>query len=365
MRYLISRIVLLMCFLVIVSGSGSRAAVGVSSGEEMKYKVSFGESFHNYLPGSLLRIGVVFKNTSPDDLKISQEIYAIDSAGVKVWNTIINLELLPAGSVSIPLMVPVPKLPGTFTLTVAKGENGVHVPSFVFNVLQPKKSPRLSKLLVHTPDSEEGLNRFLKSWGIKAPELSWGQVLLLGKRSWAQYVAGDKGLSQLIERALKREMSVIFIDFGPVDNQEDPLKKFGLPYDVSVSFIKAKAPEQSFTLKSDYQELTYVFANHLMKNWNGYYGITVPATALLFEGKGVKINAYATTGENPFRFPLVELIPVNGKGKIYLSQIITDGRLDETVKSQRNKPELPAYDPMAVQFLLNLISATVGDNLLK
>ena len=362
---LISRIVLIVGIFVIVFGRSSRAAEGIVSGEEKNYQVTFGESYHNYLPGSLLRIGVVFKNSSAEGLKVSQELIAVDSMGVKVWDTVINLELLPSGSITIPLMVPVPKIPGTFTLTLTDAENVASVPSFVFNVIQPKKSPRLSKLLVHTPDSEEGLNKFLKAWDIKAPELSWGQVFLLGKKSWTQYVKGDKEIAQLIDRALKREMSVIFLDFGPIDNHEDPLRKIGLPYDVSVSFIKAKAPEQSFMLKSDYKELTFDFANHLMKNWNGCYGINVPATDLRFEGTGVKINAYATTGENPYRFPIVELVPKNGKGKLYLCQILTEGRLDESVKPQRNHPELPAYDPMAVQFLLNLISATVGDNLLK
>lgn len=362
---LFSRIVLIVGIWVIVSGRSSRAAEGIASGEEKNYQVTFGESYHNYLPGSLLRIGVVFKNSSSEGLKVSQELVVVDSAGVKAWNTVINLELLPSGSITIPLMVPIPKRPGTFTLTIADVENVASRPSFIINVIQPKKSPRLSKILVHTPDSEEDLNKFLKSWDIKAPSVSWGQVLLLGKKSWSQYVDGDKEIVQLIDRSLKREMSVIFIDFRPVGKIEDESKKIGLPYDVTVSFIKAKAPEQNFVLKSDYKELTYDFTTHLMTSWNGCYGVTVPATDMRFDGTGVKINAYATTGENPFRFPIVELIPKNGKGKLYMSQILTEGRLDETVKPQRNHPELPAYDPMAVQFLLNLISATVGDNLLK
>jgi len=362
---LISRLVLLMSFVVIVSGRSSQAAECVSSGEVMKYQVTFGESYHNYLPGSLLRIGVVFKNSSSENLTVSQELVVVDSVGVKAWNTVINLDLLPSGSVTIPLMVPVPKLPGIFTLTIADAKNVAPRPSFLINVIQPKKSPRLSKILVHTPDSEEDLNKFLKSWDIKAPTISWGQVLLLGKKSWSQYVDGDKEIAQLIDRSLKREMSVIFIDFGPVGKNEDEFKKIGLPYDVSVSFIKAKAPEQSFVLKSDYKELTYDLVIHHMKSWNGSYGINVPAIDMRFDGTGVKINAYATTGENPYRFPIVELLPKNGKGKIYLSQIVTDGRLDESAKPQRNHPEVPAYDPIAVQFLLNLISATVGDNLLK
>ncbi len=362
---LISRIILILGIFVTVSGRQSRAAGFASSVEEMKCQVTFGDSYHNYLPGSLLRIGVIIKNNSSEDVKISQELFVVDSAGVKTWNTVINLELQPKGSVTIPLMVPVGNLPGTFALTTSVNQEDVSIPNFAFNVIQPKKSPRLSKILVHTPDSEEALNKFLKSWDIKAPSISWGQVLLLGKKSWSQYIDGDKEIIQLIDRSLKREMSVIFIDFGPVGKLEDPLKKTALPYDVTVSFIKAKAPEQKFVLKSDYKELTYDFSMPLMTSWNGCYGVTVPATDMRFEGTGVKINAYATTGENPFRFPIVELIPINGKGKMYLSQILTEGRLDETVNPPRRQSELPAYDPMAVQFLLNLISATVGDNLLK
>ena len=365
MRGIIYRIVLLLGILASIPGAGVRAADYIPSGAKYKYQVTFDERYHNYLPGSLLRIGVAFKNNTSDGVKVAQEMVVIDSAGIKVWNTVINLELLPAGSVVIPLMVPVPKLSGAFTLTIADDGDGESIPSFLFNVIQPKKSPRLSKILVHTPDSEEEINKFLKSWDIKAPTISWGQVLLLGKKSWTQYVNGDKEMSQLIDRSLKREMSVIILDFGPIGNNEDQIKKIDLPFNVSVRFIKAKAPEQSFVLKSDYKELTYDFTTTLMGAWNGYFGVTVPATDMRFEGTGVKINAYATTGDNPYRFPLVEMIPKSEKGKLYLSQIITEGRLDESVKSLRNQPGLPAYDPMAVQFLLNLISETVGDNLLK
>jgi hypothetical protein len=86
---------------------------------------------------------------------------------------------------------------------------------------------------------------------------------------------------------------------------------------------------------------------------------------LKLQSKGVKINALATSGNNPYRYPVIELISEKEKGKLYLCQIITDGRLDESVKPSRNQFSLPAYDPMAVQFLLNLISASVGDDLLK
>ena len=364
---LLFRIVLLFIFFATGIVKNSWAVGYFPSAEGKKYLVIFGESYHNYLPGSLMRMGVVFKNNSSEDLKVSQELIVLDSVGVKVWKTVINLELLPDRNVTIPLMVPVPKSSGTFTLTLAGAidGSGTSIPSFGFNVIQPKKSLRLSKIFVHTPDWEEGLNKFLKTWDIKAPTISWAQVLLCGKKSWSRFAEGDQEITQLVERALKREMSVIFLDFDPTDSKEGKLSKMSLPYGVTLSFIKAKAPEQSFVLKSDYKELTNGFTTSVMKIWNGYYGVAVPATDLRFEGKGVKINAYATTGENPYRFPVVELIPKTGKGKLYLSQIITDGRLDESVKLPRNQPGLPAYDPMAVQFLLNLISATVGDDLLE
>ena len=265
-------------------------------------------------------------------------------------------------------MIPVPKSQGRFKLTMGQiaGGGGETSPSFNFQVLQPAKSNRLSKIMVHTPDSEVGLNIFLKTWGIKAPTISWGQVLLLGKKSWASYATGDHEMAQLIDRALKREMSVIFIDFGY--NSADSMGNFpkhGLPFNVTVSLTKASSPEQKFEIKPVNKELTHNFSKNGINRLNGYDGVAVPATDMRFEGKNIKINALATTGTNPYRFPVVEMIPDNDKGKIYFCQILTDGRLDETVKPQRNHPELPTYDPIAVQFLLNLISASVGDNLLK
>ena len=68
---------------MIVSGRNSRAAEGIASGEEKNYQVTFGESYHNYLPGSLLRIGVVFKNSSSEGLTVCQELVVVDSAGLK------------------------------------------------------------------------------------------------------------------------------------------------------------------------------------------------------------------------------------------------------------------------------------------
>lgn len=359
---------MLFVFFTTIFGRSDPATGQTASSEGKKYTVTFGESYSNYLPGSLIRMAVVFKNKTTDFQTVNQELIVADSTGQKVWNTIINLDLSSDQTMTLPLMIPVPKTSGAFTLKpvlVASTNKEVN-PSFNFNVIQPKKSARLSKILVHTPDSEVVLNAFLKSWDIKAPTISWGQVLLLGKKSWTLFAAGDKEMSQLIDRALKREMSVIFLDFGPTDgNMIGNLPKIDLPFNVSVSFIKAAAPEQSFVLKADNKELTFDLLSNQIRIMNGYFGVTVPAVDMRFDGKGVKINSFVTTGQNPFRYPVVELVPLSGKGKLYLCQLLTEGRLDPAAKTLRNRPELPAYDPMAVQFLLNLISATVGDNLLK
>ena len=190
------------------------------------------------------------------------------------------------------------------------------------------------------------------------------QVLICGKESWTRFSKGEPDITQRIARSLRREMSVIFLDFDIPDTKSKQ-SKFKLPYGITVSFNSAKSPGQMFVLKPDIPELNFGLEKAPISRWNGYDGITYPATEMGFEGKGVKINALATTADNPERFPLVEIVPVEGKGKLYLCQLITSGRLDESVPPMRYKPEIPVYDPMAVQVLLNLISASVGDNLLK
>jgi hypothetical protein len=361
------RLGLFFILFTLISGENVRAIVYFPADTVKKYQVTFGESYHNYLPGKLLRIEVAFKNNSSDKLNVSQELVVLDSANNKAWKTIINLELQSKGSTSIPLLIPAPKFPGKYRLTTgnSSGNYGAENPLFEVNVVVPKKSPRLTKILVHTPDSEVDLGVFLKSWGIKAPMVSWGQVLLCGKGSWTLFAEGDQEVTQLISRALRREMSVIFLDFGPSGSGDAKPEKLLLPYGVTVSFISGGSAEKSFVLKSDMNELTYDFSNHTMRDWNGFDGVSVPGTDMRFEGKSVKIIACATSGENNLRYPVVEIIPRDGKGKLYLSQIITDGRLTDVERSGRYNPKTPAYDPMAVQFLLNLISATVGDNLLK
>jgi len=363
----IFRITLLFSILWIIPGWSSPASAISSSHEEKNYQVYFGQSYRNFLPGSLMRLEVTFKNKVPGNLLVSQELAVVDSSGMKVWKTIINIDMTPEGVSVIPLLIPVPKIQGRFTLTLGRScdiSSGA-IPSRIFNVLQPKKSARLAKILVFSPDSEVGLNAFLKTWGIKAPMFSWAQVLLCGKMSWQHFADGNPEITQLILRALKREMSVIFLDFNPSVLSGTVRKKVSLPFGLTVNFIPGESPELSFILKSAYPELVYNLQSGQVIRWNGDDGIIIPSTDLRFEGKGVKISAFASAGENSKRFPIVELKPLKGNGKLYISQLITEGRLDEPIQLSRLKHEILAYDPMAVQFLLNLISASVGDNLLK
>ena len=366
MIHLTLRILFLVCFFVITHIKGSFAFASLPESGGKNYQILFGESYIDFLPGTLNRMDVIFKNRESVNLKLSQELVILDSARVKVWKTIINLELVPDERSVIQLMIPVPKNPGRFIITSggAADQSSEAIPSHTFNVIEPKKSPRLTKILAHSPDFEEGLNDFIKLWGIKAPTISWAQVLLCGKESLKRFSEGEPVITQLIARSLRREMSVIFIDVDKQDTKsfQSPVN---LPYGITMSFIPVKSQEQSFVLKPDLDELNYGLLSGPISRWNGYGGIIVPATEMRFEGKGVKINALATVGANPVRFPVVEIIPENGKGKLYLSQLITAGRLDESAPPMRYKHEIPVYDPMAVQFLLNLISASVGDNLLK
>ena len=360
------RILFLVCFFGTTPIKESFAFASLPDFGVKNYQILFGESYIDFLPGTLNRMDVTFKNRDTLNLKLSQELVILDSALVKVWKTMINLELGPDESTVIQLMIPVPRNPGCFTITPggAADQSAEARPSRIFNVIQPAKSPRLTKILVHAPGFEVDLNEFVKRWGIKAPTISWAQVLLCGKKSWTRFCEGEPEITQLISRSLRREMSVIFLDFGIPDTRSAQ-SKLNLPFGIKMSFIPLKSTGQTFLLKPDLLELNYGLETGPISKWNGYDGITIPETEMRFEGKGVKINALATAGENPVRFPVVEMIPENGKGKLYLCQLITSGRLDESAPPMRYKPEIPVYDPMAVQFLLNLISASVGDNLLK
>lgn len=343
------------------------AAISDQGEPQKGYIVRLGDTYHNYSRGSHVRIGISFKSIQDKMVNVSQEIVVLDRQGVRVWDTRINLQLQPGQEFDVPFMAPVPEAPGSYTLTIPDTSRiePDHIPSFRFIVIEPHKSQRLSLITVLAPEWEKDLNSFVDQWEIKASSISFGQVVLCGKKTMQRLVDGDNEAEQLIDRALRREMSVIFLDFGPVELKKDTDYRIRLPYDIQVNFVKAPAPELNFIPEKNNAALNYDLPLGDFHSLNGINGISIPPVDMRLKGKGAEVANLATTGKKPFRFPVIELKPKNRRGRIILCQVITEGRLDEKVIPARNRPELPAYDPFAVQFVLNLISASVGDDLLK
>jgi hypothetical protein len=354
-----------ICWMLSFSFPASAAMPQDNQKEE--YTVRFGDSFHNYKKGSYIRIEISFKNLKGNQVDVAQDIIVINSENQRVWDTRINLQLQPDQEFKIPFRVPVPQAPGNYVLTIpnASGTSTEHLPLFNFVVIEPHKSQKLSLITVLAPDWEEDLTGFVDQWEIKASSISVGQAVLCGKKTWQRLADGDNAAQQLIERALRRDMSVVFLDFGPTEIKDGTEFKIKLPFDLKVSFMKASSPELNFLTEKSIKGLNNDLPMDNFYSLNGLNGISVPPVDMKTEGKNVTVSNLATTGSNPFRFPVVEVKNKSGKGRIVLCQVITEGRLDEKVIAPRNSPELPAYDPLAVQFVLNLISSSVGDELLK
>ena len=160
-------------------------------------------------------------------------------------------------------------------------------------------------------------------------------------------------------------MSVIFLDFGPTGTDSSQATKIKLPFSVEAEFKPVTLKENSFSILPENKKMGYNLTNLNIIRWNGYNGITVPPFEMQLKAKGIISNAYVKSENEPNRFPVVEIKSKNDKGKVILCQLITEGRLDENVKSVRNRPDLPVYDPVVVQFLLNLISTSVGEELMR
>lgn len=337
------------------------------AGQQEKYLVKFGESFHNYSKGSYIKIDISFKNIIDSAVDVAQDIVVLNSLNQKIWDTRINIQLKPEQEFKIPFMLPVPEAPGNYKLTIPEfqGSSPEEIPGFNFVVIEPHKSQKLSLITVIAPEWETDLVSFADRWEIKASSISLGQAVLCGKKTWQRLADGDKEAQQLIERALRRDMSVIILDFGPNELKEDAQYKIELPFDLKVNFMRASSPELNFLLKENIKGLNYDLPTGHFYSLNGINGISVPPVDMKTEGKNLSVSDYVITGKNPFRYPVKEIKPKTGKGRIILCQIITEGRLDEKNSAQRNRPELPVYDPFAVQFVLNLISASVGEELLK
>jgi hypothetical protein len=367
MIHLDKNILILVFICGIISISHPVTAGNKAVEQQVSYIVKFGDTYHNYSKEGYVRIGISFKNIKDNPIDVKQEIIVLNAVRERVWDTKINMQLQPRQEFKVPFMLAVPKIPGSYTLTIPKdsGASAEEYPQFNFVVIDPHKSKKLSLITVLAPDWEEDLLGFVDRWEIKAASISFGQAVLCGKKTLQRLAEGDKEAQQLIDRALKRDMSVIFLDFGPVEIKEGIDYKITLPYGVKVKFIKATAPELNFIPERSIKALNYDLPMDHFYSLNGINGISVPPIDMKLEGKDVGISNLATAGKNPFRFPIVELKPESVKGKIILCQVITDGRLDEKVIPPRNRYDLPAYDPFAVQFVLNLISASVGDDLLK
>ena len=90
------RALLLILVIVTISEKFIWAANYYQPDTGRKYTVTFGDSFHNYLPKSSIRIGVLIKNNSSEIVKVSQEFVIIDTARMKVWKTICLLYTSPS-----------------------------------------------------------------------------------------------------------------------------------------------------------------------------------------------------------------------------------------------------------------------------
>ena len=97
---------------------------------------------------------------------------------------------------------------------------------------------------------------------------------------------------------------------------------------------------------------------------NGLNGNICHTAGFRVKGNKIDIEPLIKSKKREKVVPVVKIAAQNGNGTIVLCGILTEGRLDESVKKLRNQPELSTYDPVAVQFLLNLIAASVDKNLL-
>jgi hypothetical protein len=341
---------------------------GVSFGQGQKgITAEFNVADRNYLPGSNIRMDVTFRNEQQTIESVTAQMEIIDEASNKVWDNRINFDLNPEQEFKVPLVITAPQQDGNYRITINNDNlvfSGI-IPVTEFTVLKPEKSSRLSKILVTVPDGENELHEFVENWEIEAPSISWGQVVLCGKQTWQRFANGDKEVAQLIDRALKRSMSVIFLDFGPAGTDSAESVKIKLPFSVEAEFKPVTSNEGSFSILPEIKKMGYNLTNLNIASWNGYNGITVPPFEIQLKAKEIISTFYVRSENEPYQYPVVEIKSKKDKGKVILCQLIIEGRLDENNKSVRNRPDLPVYDPVAIQFLLNLISTSVGEELMR
>lgn len=329
--------------------------------------VSLNFENRNFHPGTKFKVYVELKNHLSGYKKIELLIETLNSNKEKEWSTVINLELAGGQGYRIPLLATAPDVTGE-CLIIANLKDGknktmrnVSIEEFI--VHKPVIPEKLDKALIYVPEWEDELLHLVEDWDKKATALSWGQVMVCSRKTWKRVADNDNEAINLIEKALKRKMGVVFLDFGPANINPDEIRSISLPFGIDVKFTENRSPETWFNLISDNEELKFSLYDRAKQSWNGKGRIVVPAVDMKIISRGKMPQNLVQTGVNPFRFPVVK-IPVK-KGNIVLCQLITNDRLDEHSLKGINVNDVITYDPLAVQFIMNLISFSANEELLK
>jgi len=322
----------------------------------------------NYLPGHRFQVFVELKNNLNESKKVELHVETVNSLKEKEWNTVINLELPGGKEFKIPLLIEAPKVMGESFIVAnikdVKSSSFKNKSILEFMVHEPEVSKKLGKAMIFVPEWEHGLEHMVEEWGLKAPSISWGQVMLCAGNTWKRLKDNDDETIKMIERALKRKMSVVFIDFGPLDLSGNSNIELLLPFDIHVEFTEAASPEREFSLISDKRELRFNLYGKNSFSWNGDDHVVVPAVDMKISSEKTPVNI-VKTGANPFRFPVVKIPVGKGNGDIILCQLITGQRLERNSVGSNKPHERIEYDPLAVQFVMNLVSMSVDEKLLK
>lgn len=323
-------------------------------------------SARHFLPGQVIKVDVQLNNHTSRLIKSRTRLQVVNQGGMESWSTLLRIPLKANQPFRIPMMVKAPEAEGKYVLRATADENGAKLSDDIpFDVFQPEKSKKLSKIMVYVPDYEPALKKFVEEWKINAPSFSWGQCMLCSYRTWQRLQNGDADVGAEIERALRRNMSVIFLDFGPATMPDIDQQEIDLPFRISAYFSGKANPETAFTMVSKNQELSYHLQDMESGNWNGFDAVTVPPVRMNVKVKGGSKKNIIQSGTNPYRFPVVSISIGKGRGKVILSQLLTDGRLLKPDEKTPAKKDGLQYDPLTVQLVLNLISMSVDNRLLQ
>ena len=346
--------------LILIFLSGTLAPV---FGQADEIIVNLQMTDRNYVPGGLIRFDFGATNQSQSAKASTIPLEIRDQTGKVVWNNLINIEAGANHPVKLSLMANAPSAGGSYILTINGNNNRfAHpLPAIPFFVTEPAKPKLLAKILVTVPEGETELHHFVEKWAIEAPSISWGQIVLCGKKTWQNYIRGEKETINLIERALRRSMTVIFLDFQPLGANGESAT-VTLPLSVSASPDSEYEPGEIVQIAN--KEMLFNMPADQFGQLNGLNGNICHTTGFRVKGNKIDIEPLIKSEKREKVAPVVKIAAQNGNGTIVLCGILTEGRLDESVKKLRNQPELSTYDPVAVQFLLNLIAASVDKNLL-